>query len=95
MALSSATQQPEVAQAPQDDWHTRAACQGMDTALFFPAKGQPVPDVVKATCARCPVRVQCLAYAIETHQSFGVWGGLTVKGRRRYIRQVNAKRARY
>lgn len=76
-------------------WYEHAACQGMDTALFFPAKGHVVPPEVKEVCARCPVRAECLAYAIETHQAFGVWGGLTVQARARHLRQLRAARSRH
>jgi WhiB family transcriptional regulator, redox-sensing transcriptional regulator len=30
-----------------------------------------------AVCARCPVQVECLAYAVSTRQQHGVWGGKT------------------
>ena len=30
-----------------------------------------------AVCDRCPVQVECLAYAITTRQHHGVWGGKT------------------
>lgn len=32
---------------------------------------------------RCSVRAQCLAYAIENQINYGVWGGKTVRERRR------------
>ena len=31
----------------------------------------------KAICARCPVRRQCLVFALNTRQNHGVWGGMT------------------
>jgi len=86
----------EEAQATDDgSWYESAACQGMDTALFFPSTGHLVPPEVKAACARCPVQAECLAYAIETHQAFGVWGGLTVQGRSRHVRQLRAARSHH
>jgi len=30
----------------------------------------------KAVCAQCPVRSECLEWALETAQPHGVWGGL-------------------
>ncbi len=30
----------------------------------------------KAVCAGCPVQAECLAFAVETRQVHGVWGGL-------------------
>lgn len=94
--MEIASTQCEEAQATPDDgsWYESAACQGMGTALFFPAKGHMMAPEVKEACARCPVRAECLAYAIETHQAFGVWGGLSVQGRSRYLRQLRAARSR-
>jgi WhiB family transcriptional regulator, redox-sensing transcriptional regulator len=33
-------------------------------------------EKAKAVCADCPVRRDCLEWAIETDQPHGVWGGL-------------------
>jgi len=60
-------------------WRRSAACRHEDPALFFPvgATGHAVEEIAaaKAVCARCPVRLACLRYALVTHQEFGVWGG--------------------
>jgi WhiB family transcriptional regulator, redox-sensing transcriptional regulator len=64
----------------------QAACQTADPELFFPVAGggAGVAEIAraKAVCSRCPVRRQCLDYAIETGQAHGVWGGTTVDERR-------------
>jgi len=39
----------------------------------------------KAACSRCPVRLQCLDYAVSAHMT-GIWGGTTAEERSR-IRQ--------
>lgn len=39
----------------------------------------------KAICAQCPVRRQCLEWALETHQPHGVWGGLDEQERERLL----------
>ena len=79
---------------PMGTWAEQAACIGMDTNLFFPDKGDgrhegsvTQVDVAKVVCARCPVRADCLDYAIRTHQKHGVWGGKTPKERRPLTRQ--------
>lgn len=68
------------------DWRTRGACRDEDPELFFPvAMSGPALDQIsraKAVCARCPVRAECLAWALSTRQSVGVWGGLTEDERR-------------
>lgn len=60
-------------------WMARAACGGMDTARWYPISGSVSPEVL-ATCRRCEVRMECLAFAARTGQS-GVWGGMTAKQR--------------
>ena len=58
----------------------RRACAGQDTELFFPDRGGRVSRA-RSICARCPVRVECLDYALD-HFEVGVWGGLTEEERR-------------
>ncbi|MBM7172286.1 WhiB family transcriptional regulator [Streptomyces sp. G44] len=61
------------------DWSQRAACVDEDPDLFFPVgtTGLALRDLAaaKRVCARCPVRGECLAWALETGQAAGVWGG--------------------
>jgi len=71
-------------QAPElgYSWQTEASCRGVDAELFFPAtEDEGVP--AKAICETCPVRLACLAFALERNEKFGVWGGLTEKERAR------------
>jgi WhiB family transcriptional regulator, redox-sensing transcriptional regulator len=68
------------------DWRTRAACRDEDPELFFPVGtgwlAQRQTGQAKAVCARCPVRAECLNWAMATRQSVGVWGGLSEDDRR-------------
>jgi WhiB family redox-sensing transcriptional regulator len=68
-------------------WVREAACAGMLhlERAFFPEKGDSVA-AAKAVCALCPVRWECLDFALETHQAHGIWGGTTVRERRRIWR---------
>jgi WhiB family redox-sensing transcriptional regulator len=67
-------------------WHAKAACAGMPTDDFFPVEstGRALDQIarVKTVCAACPVRVQCLDYALNTGQNDGVWGGMSEDERR-------------
>lgn len=67
-------------------WWELAECRSADPELFFPMAGTRAwrADVTraKAMCSRCPIREQCLDYAIESHQAFGVWGGASEEERR-------------
>ena len=37
----------------------------------------------KAICSGCPVRQECLDYALDSRQAYGIWGGKTPTERRR------------
>jgi WhiB family transcriptional regulator, redox-sensing transcriptional regulator len=73
------------------DWRRRAACSSSDPDLFFPI-GDTGPAVehaeaAKAVCRQCPVRLDCLEYALTSNQDAGVWGGATEEERRKLRRQ--------
>lgn len=58
-------------------------CQGMDTDDFFPDQrghDDAVPAELQRLCDRCPVRAECLTYALR-HREYGVWGGTTERQR--------------
>jgi WhiB family redox-sensing transcriptional regulator len=61
------------------EWLRKAACAGEDPELFFPVgtSGPVLRDVeaAKRVCARCPVTVECLSFAMGSGRSSGVWGG--------------------
>lgn len=80
------------------EWRELAACRGYEPELFFPAgeSGPAVPLICRAKriCASCRVREECLAYAIETNQASGIWGGLTEEERRPVRRRWLAERRR-
>jgi hypothetical protein len=68
-------------------WHTRGACYGMDPedadAVFFPLpRDHEAIAEAKDLCGWCPVRRDCLNYALENVLKEGVWGGLTEAERR-------------
>ena len=68
------------------DWHGQANCRGIDPELFFPERGGSSAEA-KAVCAGCVVREQCLDYALENHERFGIWGGLSER-QRRHVRSA-------
>jgi WhiB family transcriptional regulator, redox-sensing transcriptional regulator len=86
--------------APWDegvDWRHRAACRDEDPELFFPV-GNSGPALLqlaeaKGVCHSCPVTSRCLAWALESGQDFGVWGG-TSEDARRALKRRNAPAAR-
>jgi WhiB family redox-sensing transcriptional regulator len=62
-------------------WRELAACRGADLNLFFPGRGETAGPARQA-CAQCPVRQQCLEYAVSNRIVCGIWGGLTGPERR-------------
>jgi WhiB family redox-sensing transcriptional regulator len=67
-------------------WQERANCLGVDPDLFFPERGASTREA-KAVCRGCEVRVECLEYALQHGEKFGIWGGLSERERRRVRRQ--------
>lgn len=64
-------------------WQDQANCRGVDPDIFFPLpKDVPAERTAKAVCAACPVRSECLDYALDHRMDSGIWGGLTEKERR-------------
>ena len=67
------------------DWHDQAACASEPNGMFFPAEDDlEAVMTAKEVCADCPVRRQCLEYAMESPEEFGIWGGKT-SGERRHM----------
>jgi WhiB family transcriptional regulator, redox-sensing transcriptional regulator len=84
-------------------WQERASCRGEDVVLFFGPDGerQPERDIrerkARQICAACPVRAECLTYAVSRPEKYGIWGGLNederAAERRRRMRRANANAA--
>lgn len=55
---------------------TDGLCAQTDPEIFFPEKGHNGREA-KKICARCPVRAECLAWALDRKERVGVWGGTT------------------
>ncbi|GBD85271.1 transcriptional regulator WhiB [bacterium BMS3Abin02] len=73
-------------------WQDYSNCRGGDANLFFPERGASTRKA-KAICGACEVRVECLEFAIEQSEKFGIWGGLSERERRR-IRKERATKIR-
>jgi WhiB family redox-sensing transcriptional regulator len=84
----------EMITIPDRDWRLLAACRHLDPELFFPvsASGSSLDQITqaKAICAGCPVQPRCLAFALDTRQRHGVWGGMTELERRLWARKTCA-----
>jgi WhiB family redox-sensing transcriptional regulator len=63
-------------------WQERALCAQTDPEAFFPEKGGSTREA-KKVCLSCDVRGECLEYALENDERFGIWGGLSERERRK------------
>jgi WhiB family transcriptional regulator, redox-sensing transcriptional regulator len=72
------------------NWRADSACRTADPDLFFPVAVGVVArrQIAKAQriCADCPVKQQCLDFAMRTRESTGIWGGTTPEERIRVLR---------
>ena len=80
------------------NWTERAACRGEDLTLFFgpssdsrddreypPAKRDREAEA-KWFCGLCEVRIDCLNYALDAGEKYGIFGGLNEEERKRFHR---------
>lgn len=73
------------------NWRRFASCNGMNPNLFFPGRGDYYTlRAAQKVCETCPVRTDCLEYALAEPEHFGVWGGTGERERRR----IRARRQR-
>jgi WhiB family redox-sensing transcriptional regulator len=80
----------EVEADPRRTWAARALCIDADPDVFFPA-ADGAADPAQRICEPCPVRGQCLAYAIVADEPFGIWGGLGQRERQTLRRQLQRR----
>lgn len=78
-----------------DPWQLRAACRGPQAYLFFPPNHperkedrESRESRAKAICGVCPVASDCYAFALETREAHGIWGGTTEAERRVILAEV-------
>ncbi len=74
-------------------WMDLAACRSSEGALFFAPESSERKEErlerenrAKRICQGCEVREECLAAALERHESHGIWGGLNEMERRVLVR---------
>jgi len=75
-----------------EGWQARAACKGPHTTAFFPpAHAERKEEKLareqraKAICGTCPVRRDCLEYALRIREPHGIWGGLNETERKQLV----------
>jgi WhiB family redox-sensing transcriptional regulator len=74
----------------REEWMVDAACRYVDPDLFFPAVGVHAGHA-KQVCMSCPVRTQCLEYAMTLGPDLhGIWGGSCAKTRTKLRKERDA-----
>lgn len=59
-----------------EPWTRDAACQEVVGDFMFPDSSDASGSrKAKQLCDTCPVRQQCLDYAVQNNIRFGIWGG--------------------
>jgi WhiB family transcriptional regulator, redox-sensing transcriptional regulator len=66
-------------------WVSRARCRTTDPDEFFVRGAAQRKAAV--ICRHCPVIAECLADALDNQMEFGVWGGMTERQRRAFLKQ--------
>lgn len=81
-----------VANHGEEVWQVKAACRGPHAVVFFPPSHAERKDerasrerAAKEICRPCPVRQECLEYAIRIREAHGIWGGLNELERKQII----------
>jgi len=68
---------------PLGEWEAEAACRETPNDLYYPSRGDSEKaEFIRMFCELCPVRGECLGYALDKRERHGVWGGTTEKERR-------------
>lgn len=78
-------------QVLETDWMAHGNCADKPPSLFFPSDGVGV-EVAKRVCATCPMKADCLEYALDNRIDHGVWGGTSERERRRILKARGARR---
>lgn len=64
-------------------WYERGACK--DKSEYFFTEHLPLREsrkldtIAKSICASCSVSGECLQYAIDNNEEYGIWGGIKAK----------------
>jgi WhiB family redox-sensing transcriptional regulator len=79
-------------EAVDRSWQLKGLCRGNHSYLFFPPSSVERKEErerreakAKAICSACPVKIDCLEFALEIREPYGIWGGLTETERRQML----------
>jgi WhiB family redox-sensing transcriptional regulator len=73
-----------LSQPGEGDWQERALCAQTDPELWFPDKGGSTTPA-KKICADCDVQAECLEFALDNAERYGIYGGKSERERRKML----------
>jgi len=83
--------------AADRSWQMKGLCRGNHSYLFFPPSTAERKEErerreikAKAICMVCPVKSDCLEFALEIKEPYGIWGSLTETERRQVLARRSA-----
>lgn len=82
------TSNPDNYRPAPNGWTEHAACTGLGHLMYPDAKDQYGIGSATLVCMNCPVRFECLKQAMDTGETWGIWGGLTYDERTSLRRRV-------
>lgn len=77
-----------------NEWMDDGACVGEPVELWFPdgAASGDGTALARTVCQTCPVRAECLEWALTVPEEHGMWGGKSARERRAIRRQRQRQR---
>ncbi|EID78045.1 WhiB family transcriptional regulator [Rhodococcus opacus] len=74
-------------------WREWARCRDVGASVFFAPDSEHAgararrEAAAQRICAGCPVLTECRGRALAMGEGYGIWGGMTERGRRRHLRR--------
>lgn len=78
-----------------DSWYDKAACKKSGTDIFYAdfnesgSSGKKKTSEAKKICKRCSVAAECLSYAFNSDERYGVWGTFSTRERLALRRNID------
>jgi hypothetical protein len=73
------------------EWMSQGPCAQADPEAWFPERGGSTKEAKRVCWTSCPVREECLQFALDRDERFGIYGGYSERERRRIKRGETVK----
>lgn len=71
-----------------------APCDGYSEEFYADSEDRMSLKMAKFICAQCPIKQECLDYAMAAQEEYGVWGGLTAEERKWFYHELKKMKRR-